>query len=537
MKKAILEIFFTVTAIFSMVFTLTAGTYFTAVEDIELTPPFKRIFINSDTELPIFERTSDSLILLIRQDDGSYLCRLPRNRKTASVVEEKASSAYFRGALELETLPLKILSGTEMSSISTVSSGTLALLKSGGFSIPVLLPLPDSRIKEDSKSSAERLAEAQRAKGLKFYNGKWLPVADVENLEKADQQKAKLAQLALNRLKEAADNGYIVMKDSTILEGKSGGLVNSKFIYFESGGRVLKIEPGDIAELSPSEMLCKGLLNSVSLAYKDAVSDFSKEDFPSALKSLDEAAAFILRMPDDFPAYQSEAATLKSKLESLRENVYRSLAAKGQGIYRYMLFPADELAWHLNNKHILLNDKIWIDPSQLCATCGGKGRLKCVACASKGFLIKDCPACKNGYIACPFCGGQGRRSCSECKGSGFYFARCRTCDGSGFVWRAVSYGAPQIVINGNTTYYIPPAPYCKFEQVFCATCNGTGQEKRDCPKCRGTGSLPCPETILCPKCHGKTVYKETCTVCGGKGELECPDCKGKGFTGKPPVYR
>jgi hypothetical protein len=50
----------------------------------------------------------------------------------------------------------------------------------------------------------------------------------------------------------------------------------------------------------------------------------------------------------------------------------------------------------------------------------------------------------------------------------------------------------------------------------------------ECPKCRGSGTVPCLA------CHGTgedttlIVLHQECAVCNGKKEVTCPTCKGLG---------
>ena len=100
--------------------------------------------------------------------------------------------------------------------------------------------------------------------------------------------------------------------------------------------------------------------------------------------------------------------------------------------------------------------------------------------------------------------------------------------------------------------------------VTCPICEGLGTiaDARECTRCKGDGTLVCPQckgrkvetadglkgaTRLCSRCNGKGTIK--CTKCNGTGEsnerrtcrecygrkaIPCPACKGTGFKGAMP---
>jgi len=104
--------------------------------------------------------------------------------------------------------------------------------------------------------------------------------------------------------------------------------------------------------------------------------------------------------------------------------------------------------------------------------------------------------------------------------------------------------------------------------VICPICEGTGTvtETRECPRCKGDGTLVCPQckgrkvetadagslkgaTRLCSRCNGKGTIKcpdcngtgeiterKTCRECYGRKYVPCPICKGTGYKGEMPQH-
>lgn len=66
--------------------------------------------------------------------------------------------------------------------------------------------------------------------------------------------------------------------------------------------------------------------------------------------------------------------------------------------------------------------------------------------------------------------------------------------------------------------------------VICKTCGGTGEYKKKCTRCNGSGKCPnskCNNGKITYMGMDKKTYVRTCPICNGTGK--CPECNGRGF--------
>jgi DnaJ-class molecular chaperone len=193
------------------------------------------------------------------------------------------------------------------------------------------------------------------------------------------------------------------------------------------------------------------------------------------------------------------------------------LRKKGLVLFNYETFPVDVLNYHQEKGHILIGERTWIKPEQLCKKCSGNGEIMCAKCQGFGRINRKCEKCQNGRIACHICEGSGYRPCSVCNGVGKFLRTCSRCGGSG-------------VISGYYSYPSGPSLYLSsgaitvgsFTPGFCYP----SYSSRTCPACGGYGNI----SIACSYCGGSG------SDCQGKGRIPCPDCKGKGFNGEAQQY-
>lgn len=150
------------------------------------------------------------------------------------------------------------------------------------------------------------------------------------------------------------------------------------------------------------------------------------------------------------------------------------------------------------------------DPYMDCPECKGTGT--CQECKGQGDV--KCHTC-HGSGQCKDCHGKGQWRCSECGGSG----NCRRCQGTGDVQCKHCHGRGRVQykdVNGNTGW-------------------------KDCPKCGGSGSTPCPDCRSGMQTAAKALDIITfgagatyghgsgkCSKCGGSGEITCKTCSGSG---------
>ena len=168
-----------------------------------------------------------------------------------------------------------------------------------------------------------------------------------------------------------------------------------------------------------------------------------------------------------------------------------------------------------------------------CKDCKG-GRIPCSQCQGKGTVD----------LSCPRCDGSGRVRPTGVVGAAKVTTKCRNCDGQK-VFRNV--GCPACA--GRLTVVCPgckgspwkermcTATGCNGGRVPCATCQGSGKEKRDCPFCQA-GRIRAPGTVgdadvtqKCRNCeingqHGTGTLLTDCSTCRGVGRVNCQACGG-----------
>ncbi len=113
------------------------------------------------------------------------------------------------------------------------------------------------------------------------------------------------------------------------------------------------------------------------------------------------------------------------------------------------------------------------------------------------------------YENCFNCGGSGHVLCPRCKGTGQYRRTCSWCNGSGGYSRSRC-----IYCNGNG--YTEDNVFGSGKQ-YCINCNGTGYVENSCQKCSGTGYES--ETCDIYAAFGQETHMVLCSTCNGTGRI------------------
>lgn len=111
--------------------------------------------------------------------------------------------------------------------------------------------------------------------------------------------------------------------------------------------------------------------------------------------------------------------------------------------------------------------------------------------------------------SCLNCGGHGRVLCPRCKGTGNYKKTCSHCNGTGGYYKSRCVYCSG---NGYTEDYVFGSG-----RQHCITCNGTGYVENNCQWCGGTGYES--ETCDIYAAFGQSTHMVTCSFCEGSGKI------------------
>lgn len=530
-----------------------AGYLNAGSRDIMLDAPSKKFFILGQSELPVYEDTPSYLVVLYEKDDGSLLCKIPKVMRYTSLMlmTDNSRKVLFRGAMETDTIPIKISADEELPLDRILDNGYIAFLKRNNLLFKIYVSKNETGISFSKKSRFDEYAEEQNRKNLYYYKGEWISKEKLDKIQKDAELEGAKRKDKLKNVKKAAEEGYMVLKNSEILEGRFNGIAKDQ-ILFNAGGTERWIKLDETADgMSTVQIVDRGKIFSGGKMLEKANALYINSELGQAMRFATKCNNLLKEIQD------GSNPDLKTKLkaaEALSDKIMKRLKDENKALYNYQVFNADELDYHLNEKHILFRNSIWLKPEQVCRRCNGSGLTDCTVCNGRGYISRPCPNCKNGFVQCTVCEGRGWRSCTQCNGSGHIMKKCGKCNGNGYVsvtslggcyrpYRpVVSPGVIAtgggIVVNIPPTCYYPSYYYNDFSyrRVKCDICGGSGQMQVTCPKCNGTGRLPCPKVQVCPVCGGKAVIYSVCPECHGKKKISCPDCDGKGYNGKPQTF-
>lgn len=360
-----------------------------------------------------------------------------------------------------------------------------------------------------------------------------------------------------------------VTKDGEVYVGDAVGRLSESILIKTADGHV-SLKLSDLVELPPAILQAKGAVHEAERYAALAERALKGKEPAVAIALWQSAIDELAAVPAEAEEESEQAKTLTAQYrENLRQTA-EELDERGLAPYKGRMFPKAVLAHHLKAGHVLVGMRFWIEPSQLCAECNGKGRLLCRTCHQTGIVRRDCPECTGGTLVCPHCQGTGWRRCPtclgakkitrqcracggagdvvcpDCDGRGTKLVRCPECDGKGRVvvsrrWIRIKGGH---LIRDDVMRTCPRCEGARRVRVECPTCGGTGRDAcpycngsgrraNVCTTCRGRGVVTCPTILTCRRCRGIGSLRITCPDCHGKGYLTCPECEGRGFKGDP----
>lgn len=510
--------------------------YLTALKDTQILPTLKKIFILQRQTLAIFSEDEDSFSVIADIEDESLICRIPKQRKFTTIITktDEGRGIFFRGPVELETLPIELKIGVEIPIEIVLNDFYICLYKIRDFTLKIKISKNDFSFKFSEKSAFAKFAETQKKKGLIYYDNVWISEEDARKLKDAKEQEARKKEQKIKNILHAVNLGFAIFANGEVLTGRMSGQDEKGIIFETVGGEARYLQFDQMADMTFEDIiaaakidLTKNLLSEKSSVGHDNAGKI-KKNCDEALLNLE---AVSLSASETYLKEKYELAKIARKRIS---EVKEFLDKEGYALYKYKVFPSNILNWHLTRGNILLGNS-WIKPEQKCAKCTATGSILCLKCEGKGKIKEKCPHCENGNVKCSICGGEGWKPCSACRGIGFFSRRCPRCSGSGFISSLVA--SPWFddiqIINGKVIikYHSFPFYYYQSNQI-CPDCGGTGVINVRCQICGGSGRLSCLRAEKCKFCNGTGIIWRLCPDCGGRGTVSCPDCGGKGFIGE-----
>jgi hypothetical protein len=460
------------------------------------------------------------------------------------VFEPERGEVLFRGAIEARTVPVVLRRDEELAVLRQDDDGTRhVVLVRDGHRLTLAIAADQPGLAFSPDSAFATFADEQAAKGLAWLDGEWLPKPEAEARRAALAASLRLAAERKDVMRQAAEQGVIVLADGRVLAGVLRGGDREK-ILFAADGQEYWLGPEDLADLSLPRMLARGRLDRAGRLLDLAEKDREKDPGRASYRAREAVAAVAEIDPGPAPLEQVEGGELVRRAEALLARIETDLAASGQVIYRHTALPREDVAWHLAQGHILFQRRLWLRSDQVCDRCQGSGTLGCPDCGARGRIKQPCAACAGtGKLVCPICEGIGSKACPACRGRGALGRTCRRCHGRGssieYRYDYPSWGCtPRIIIGKGSTIVIPGSPFSYGYggypvSVTCSRCGGSGREERPCPTCGGQGTVSCPKTVSCQLCQGIGFTWETCPRCQGRREITCETCSGAGYQGEP----
>lgn len=513
--------------------------YLTVEKQMPLPSVTERIFILPQVTLLLLQETDDAFKLVYPAKKYSSACTVPKYAKFTIMMirDSKNKKVSFRGGLEVDTIPLVLKKGEELPVKEKVEGGYIALVQCNDEGLPFFIPEDLEGISFQKESAFAVFAKDQREKGLKYFNGVWMPIDKVKALTNRKKVLDEKKIAIWKDLKNGAEEGVVVLKNKKVLHGKLKGN-DSSHILFQSSGKNYWLGIDDVEPLSFEQILMRGNIEKadglIKIARKTADTDMGM-----ARKRAEDAVSLVVKITKKNPYEHELGLKITDAARKLLHEIDNKLEVEQKVIYDNTVFPDYVVRYHKDMGHILLKRKFWIRPEQKCANCQASGAISCPVCKGKGRKAVTCIVCKGkGKIKCPKCEGSGWRVCNICGGKGYVYKkgspRSYSYFGTGYYYPR--YWRPgRIITNGRMIAMTAPSPvFCgpTFSGTYISSGGSGGNAvKAVCWKCGGTGTIQCPKYITCKACHGQGENWEICLECKGKKSVPCTKCRGKGFTG------
>ena len=498
------------------------------------------IFLVPKERLLLLEENDEFFIVSTLNPSENFLCRIPKYaRYTLWLDRFDDNEISFRTGIEADTYPLSLKKGLELPVKEILDNGYLVYKKLKGEVLPFYVSGNKDEIVFKKRSRFDVFEAKQNKKGLKFFEGKWIPKQQVRKIL-AERKKQKQKNLELQKyLKTLSNLGIIVLKNGDILRGKGKGIATDYILFEKDSGDVVTVHLNEIIVLPADRVKMRAAIYDADKLFTKA-KKLLADDIGFAYKNAENALNKLTSIPDDASFEALQAKKIKDDITDFMKSINDKLAAEGKVLYEYTVFPKEVLKYHLNKKHILVKRKYWIDKNQICPDCHLKGYVTCSMCRGKGKIVENCPDCNGtGKVACEICDGTGWKTCPVCRGKGFFEKKVLRGGYSFYgtsAYYPVGWRPATIVTNGNKMGIVGPSPiFERFDNGSSIDINGGNDSdyvRETCWRCDGKGVIKCPKTQKCTKCNGSGLILVICPQCHGKKVEKCKTCKGFGFIGK-----
>lgn len=527
--------------------------YLRMISDYSLPPEKSRIFLPPQSLLEIIDNAKEEYRCKLDTAKGSMICIIPKYQRYMPLIllEQEGKKIRLRGGIEAKSAPLTIDKGTELSILKDNGSSYFAVWDSDGGRYRGEIPKGLKEALFSKTSLYDDFATSQAQKGLVMFDGKWVQAERAEKASAALKELEKNNSAKLETAKKSAAEGFLLLTDGSVLEGKYCG-ADSDSVFFETSDGMQTVPVDRMSNAKIEDVVKAGRIKHIGNLLSDARECYKKHDLGNAVRMLDSADLKLKSYQADPRFAEGTFNGLSGEASSLRSEVDSVLKSSNKAVYDYKVFNKAVLEKHLASGHILFKGEVWLDKKQLCKKCGASGVIQCPVCGATGQIVSTCKICRDGYVECVNCSGKGSVECPSCKGSPVSKRSCSACGGLGYFNRRSgvkgispgdSWKTPKVKVVpvGDKVIVIPSTPVVnvynedpyRYVQDPCKRCNGTGTETITCSTCAGKGTLTCPKVQKCPECGGKKITVLKCEKCSGAKNIPCDACGGHGYTGSP----
>lgn len=493
--------------------------------------------LSSEKDYPLFLENDDECVVGVPVANGAVVFwRISKAGTNDEVikVDNTFNRVRLKRRLSARAYSVRLEPNQEAQVVRKTADGAFAEMNLVGCdrSFTVWIPKTLKGIKWDTLTKQERFLQTQKAKNLRLWQGQWLPETQVQALEQREAVQRKSAENIVRECGQTAKAGFIVLRDGTVVAGKSGGTANGTLFFKRSGEDFTTAYSADRLSSDPAfEQIAYGYCREAEALIHYAENALKAQVFTMIEVLLGDAEK-MLKRADPKTAGKYGYAALLQEVEKNRSTFKKALDTAGLVHYNGELVNRQELQKRLTAGQIQFHS-VWIYPEQVCTECGGEGEIDCPSCFD-GETVSPCPACSGGYLVCSRCRGFGEVNCARCAGHGKRLAVCLRCHGAGR-YENIRVTPPRAVVVphpfGVQTFH--SGGFAQYVTDICSDCGGSGQIDDICTFCKGLGKVSCAVQTICPRCRGEGGLRAPGPSCDGKKIMGCPKCSGKGYTGKP----